>query len=300
MEQAQDWRKFAAVAAQCAEEVGAWVKQYAGDGHLQINTKTSIQDLVTEIDKGSEERIHRFLLSRYPDHALLGEESVAAGADAAARAVEAVADREYVWVVDPIDGTMNFVHGFPFYNISIALAYRGEVVAGVVHDPSSGETFAAARGYGATCNGKPMVTSKVASLTESLIAKGIPTRRIEHCIHELQVLTPRVRGVRNMGAAALHLAYVAAGRLNGYWEQNLNAWDLAAGALLVQEAGGCVQDVDGRAYTLRTRNIIAAGAGIFDEFRELVHEAQNAAITAAAGQRAQVMAQRKLAITAAN
>ncbi|MFD2115382.1 inositol monophosphatase family protein [Paenibacillus yanchengensis] len=257
-------KSFTAVAINCAAKAGEWIATKLGN-YAQLEQKSSSQDLVTEVDKGSERLIRKLIATHFPTHAFLGEEGVTAGAAAAIEALDAVKDQEYVWIVDPIDGTTNFVHGFPFFCVSIALAHHGEVIVGVVYDPIKDELFVAEKGKGAYVHGKLMQVSKEADLNNSLIATGFPadtTHALPRNMKGLQHLIPQVRNVRVAGSAALHLAYVAAGRLSGFWEIGLNSWDMAAGVLLVKESGGTVTDVSGEPYHLGVRNVLASNGNI--------------------------------------
>lgn len=260
-------KSFTAAAVNMASKAGEYMKSKLGLAeHVQI--KTNEHDLVTEVDKGTETLIRKLIQTYFPTHSILGEEGVAPGAEASARAVESVMDAEYVWVIDPIDGTTNFVHGLPFYSVSIALAHRGEVIVGVVYDPSRDELFVAEKDKGAYLRGRRITVSQEDRLADSLIGTGFPADRekaLPRALTQLSAVAPRVRNVRNAGSAALHLAYVAAGRLTGFWEENLNAWDIAAGMLLVKEAGGRVTDMDGSPYSLRVRNVAASNGRIHDE-----------------------------------
>lgn len=267
-------KSYTAVAINCAAKAGEWIKSKLGSVK-QLSTKTSPQDIVTEVDKGAEQMIRKLILTHFPDHAILGEEGVEPGAEAAARALQAAQEEEYLWIIDPVDGTTNFVHGFPFYSVSIALAHRGEVIVGVIYDPSRDELFVAEKGKGAYVHGNPTYVSKESQLSESLLATGFPIDskvNLPLNMAELHALLPKVRNVRAGGSAALHLAYVAAGRLSGYWEHGLSAWDIAAGALLVQESGGAVTDTDGRPFDLSVRNIAATNGlihqGLLDTLKE--------------------------------
>lgn len=267
-------KSYTAVAINCAAKAGEWIKSKLGSVK-QLSTKTSPQDIVTEVDKGAEQMIRKLILTHFPDHAILGEEGVEPGAEAAARALQAAQEEEYLWIIDPVDGTTNFVHGFPFYSVSIALAHRGEVIVGVIYDPSRDELFVAEKGKGAYVHGNPTYVSKESQLSESLLATGFPIDSkvsLPLNMAELHALLPKVRNVRAGGSAALHLAYVAAGRLSGYWEHGLSAWDIAAGALLVQESGGAVTDTDGRPFDLSVRNIAATNGlihqGLLDTLKE--------------------------------
>ncbi|WP_108722250.1 inositol monophosphatase family protein [Gorillibacterium timonense] len=268
-------KSFTAVAINTAAKAGEWIKSKLG-AYTSLNQKTSPGDLVTEIDKGSEKLIKNLIMTHFPEHSFLGEEGVEPGPLASAQALENVKDADYLWIVDPIDGTTNFVHGFPFFSVSIALAFKGEVIVGVVYDPSRDELFVAEKGKGAYLRGKPIHVSPEPVLAESLFATGFPIDPVTALPTNMRGLTavlPKVRNIRNGGSAALHLAYVAAGRLSGFWEINLNAWDLAAGSLLVQEAGGKVTDTAGQPYHLGVRNVAATNGHVHQEFIDVLKEA---------------------------
>lgn len=269
-------KSFTAVAINTASKAGEWIKSKLGDIN-KVDTKYSSHDLVTEVDKGSEKMIRNLIMTHFPSHSFLGEEGVEPGPAASAKALQEVSEEEYVWIVDPIDGTTNFVHGFPFFTVSIALAYRGEVIVGVVYDPSRDELFVAEKGKGAYLHGRKTRVSSEAELVDSLIATGFPADRygaLSVNLRGIQALAPQVRNIRMAGSAALHLAYVAAGRLSGFWEIGLNSWDIAAGALLIQESGGKVTDTEGRPYTLAVRNIMATNSKIHDELKQQLVEAK--------------------------
>lgn len=271
-------KSFTAVAINVASKAGEWIKSKVGD-YATLDYKSSSQDLVTEVDQGAETLIRNLLRTHFPTHAILGEEGVDPGAAASRQAVKEVADAPYVWIVDPIDGTTNFVHGFPFYSVSIALAHQGELIVGVVYDPSHDEMFVAEKGKGAYVRGKRVHVSNDKNLANSLIATGFPADQ-QHAfpinMKELNAFAPKVRNVRVAGSAALHLAYVAAGRLSGFWETGLNAWDIAAGALLIQEAGGRVTDTAGGSYALSVRNVLATNGIIHDEMLETLRQVNEA------------------------
>jgi myo-inositol-1(or 4)-monophosphatase len=186
-------------------------------------------DLVTAADRASETLVVKRLKERYPDHGIIAEE----GGRAEMRS-------EYRWYVDPLDGTTNFAHGFPMWNVTLALAHKGEVIVGVVFDPVREELFAAERGAGARLNGAPMHVSNAPTLDDALVSTGFPSRKRHqnvniHFYYQLAMMT---HGVRRGGSAALDLAYTACGRLDAFWEFGLNPWDMAAGTLLIEEAGG--------------------------------------------------------------
>ncbi|MCL6457264.1 MAG: inositol monophosphatase [Gorillibacterium sp.] len=268
-------KSFTAVAINTASKAGEWIKSKLG-AYTTLDVKTSHHDLVTEIDRGSETMIKNLILTHFPDHSFLGEEGVVPGPMASAKALADVQDAEYLWIVDPIDGTTNYVHSYPFYSVSIALAYKGEVIVGVVYDPSRDELFVAEKGKGAYLHGKKMHISPDATLSQSLLATGFPTDQaiaLPTNMRGLQAVAPKVRNVRNGGSAALHLAYVAAGRLSGYWEINLNSWDLAAGSLLVEESGGQITDTRNHPYNLAVRNIVATNGYIHQELVDVLDQA---------------------------
>ncbi|MFC4077155.1 inositol monophosphatase family protein [Salinithrix halophila] len=262
-------------AIQAAKEAGKLIREKVYVSK-RVDRKSSAHDLVTEVDKASEELVREMILSRHPDHAILGEEGVAAGVEASKQALEEHRAYEALWVVDPIDGTTNFVHGFPFFCVSIAFARNQEVVAGVIYDPMQDDLFTAEKGKGAFLNGERITVSREKTLPESLLATGFPTdaRGVRQVNTEaILKLAPQVRNVRAAGSAALHLACVAAGRLTGFWELELNAWDLAAGALLIQEAGGHVTDTLGRPYDLGVRHILATNGHVHDDVLQALKEA---------------------------
>lgn len=260
-------KSFTAVAINTASIAGEWIKSNVGK-FTTVNVKSSEHDIVTEIDKGAETMIRNLLRTHFPHHAILGEEGVNPGPAASREALEAFADEEYLWIVDPIDGTTNYVHGFPFYSVSIALAHKGEVIVGVVYDLALDEMFVAEKGKGAYVRGSRTNVSNEQSLATSLVATGFSPDiegSLKINMKQLQVVAPQVRNIRSAGSAALHLAYVAAGRLCGFWEIGLNSWDVAAGVLLVQEAGGQVSDTSGGNYDLKVRNVLATNGHIHDQ-----------------------------------
>lgn len=268
-------KSFTAVAINCAAKAGEWIKSKLGT-YQQLDIKYSSHDLVTEVDKGAEKMIRNLISTHFPNHSFLGEEGSGIGAAASVKALQEASDAEYLWIVDPIDGTTNYVHGYPYYSVSIALAHQGEVIVGVVYDPSRDELFVAEKGKGAYVHGVPMKVSGESTLQESLIASGFPTDRdnmLPLNLAGIGALAPRVRNIRASGSAALQLAYVAAGRLSGFWELNLNAWDVAAGALLVAESGGRVTDTEGKPYHLGVRHFVATNGHIHDELMSVLAKA---------------------------
>jgi len=213
-------------------------------------------DFVTEIDRAAEQAIIDIVSRAYPDHAIVAEESGKSG----------TADAEFEWIIDPLDGTMNFIHGFPQYAVSIGVRHRGVLQHGCIFDPTRNELFTASRGRGAFLNDRRIRVSKRTQLREALIGTGFPNRGGEELDHHMALfrkVTEHTAGVRRAGAAALDLAYVACGRLDGFWELSLSPWDVAAGALLVIEAGGLVSDLDETERFIDTGNIVCGTPKVF-------------------------------------
>lgn len=242
-----------AIAAAC--DAGAEVRRWYGH-RLDVEAKTTAIDLVTRVDRTCESIIQGSLRKRFPDHWLLGEET----------GWSAGAAGQPVWLVDPLDGTSNFVHGVPFFAISLALMVEQKLAVGIVYDPLSDELFTAVRNGGAYLNGRRIRVDDQAGLATSFLATRTPAagERVEN-MGNLARVVPRCRGVRSLGAAALEMAYVAAGRLTGFWELRLNAWDVAAATLLIQEAGGRVTRVDGSTPQLEQGSIVATNGHVHDE-----------------------------------
>lgn len=223
-------------------------------GRIEAREKAP-KDLVTEADVASQEAIAKLILDAFPDHGFLGEESGADGARVSRP------DEEYCWVVDPLDGTTNYVHQFPNFSVSVALEQRGQLLAGTIFDPISDECFVATRGGGAFLNGQPLRVSSCGQLREALVAASFSAdvdRTSEEISGFLEVLV-ECQALRRIGSAALNLAYLAAGRLDGYWATSVKPWDVAAGVLLIQEAGGVLTGIDGGPFDL-ARPLFAAAA----------------------------------------
>ena len=218
-------------------------------------------DYVSQADVEAERAVLDVLTRAYPDHGIIAEESGKREGS------------EYTWIIDPLDGTTNFLHGFPMFAVSVAVKRAGVLEHGVVYDPLHDEMFTASRGEGAQLNGKRIRVSTTRKLAPSLLGTGFPFRDlgiIEPWMRSFQSLLPKTSGIRRAGAAALDLAYVAAGRLDGFWEFGLKPWDMAAGALLIREAGGLVADVSGGQDFLESGNLVSANPLIFEEFRKIV------------------------------
>jgi myo-inositol-1(or 4)-monophosphatase len=246
------------IAVRAAGRAGAIINRAARDVEILPVTRKRHNDFVTEVDKAAEAAIIEILHRAYPDHAILAEES---GATAGA-----AGESEYTWIIDPLDGTTNFIHGFPQYAVSIGLMHKGVLTQGVVYDPTKNELFTATRGRGAYLNERRIRVSKRTQLNEALVGTGFPFRDftgLDEYLGMFRELTARTAGLRRAGAAALDIAYVAAGRLDGFWEMGLSPWDMAAGALMVQEAGGLVGDFRGEGGYLDSGRMICGNPKIF-------------------------------------
>lgn len=216
---------------------------------LTIENKAR-NDWVSDVDRMAEEAIIRVIKRAFPHHGILAEESGNQNGN------------EYLWIIDPLDGTTNFLHGFPQYAVSIALQNRDTIEQAVVYDPYKQELFTASKGSGAALNGRRIRVTGLRSLDGALLGTGIPFREeqdLDLYLKTMKAVLPGTAGVRRAGSAALDLAYVAAGRMDGFWEFSLHPWDMAAGILLIREAGGIVSDFDGQANYMKNGNIIAGG-----------------------------------------
>ena len=250
------------LAIDVALEAGKYLKQSIGNikkVEMKLGQETN---LVTEIDKNSEELIIGMIRKEYPDHDFLAEESGSHDRKS-----------EYRWIIDPLDGTLNFTHGVPLYSVSIAVEYRGEIVAGVVYEPNLGELFTAEKGKGAFLNQRPISVSKVDRLIESMLVTGFPytirdnpDNAVQHFVNMLM----KAQGLRRLGSAAVDLAYVACGRFEGFWEVSLNPWDMAAGVLLVQEAGGRFTNFHGSASSVYGKQVLATNGLVHDALVEIL------------------------------
>lgn len=266
------WAAYEQFAVQAAREAGRLIREHAGRIR-SYETKANANDLVTAVDRAAEETIARILTGAFPEIPILGEEGAAAGLVPGAGDLAALPE---VWVVDPLDGTMNFVYGVPFSSVSIALARYGQPVVGVVYDPYQDELFTARQGEGAWRNGQRIQVRPAPGLHEAVAVTGFPTAQAarQQNLAGAMALAGRARNLRAMGSAALEMAYVACGRLTLFYELNLNPWDLAAGAVLVKEAGGRVTDTLGRPYTLATRHPVAScGDPVHAEALQVLAEA---------------------------
>jgi myo-inositol-1(or 4)-monophosphatase len=260
------------IAVKAARRAGGIINRAARDLDGLTVTAKRQNDFVTEVDRAAEAAVIETLHKAYPDHAILAEESGAAGRS------------DYTWIIDPLDGTTNFIHGFPQYAVSIGLRHRGVITQGVVYDPGRNELFTASKGRGAFLNDRRIRVAKRAQLREALIGTGFPFREIAHLDEYMRMLKAVMEssvGVRRAGSAALDLAYVAAGRLDGFWELGLSAWDMAAGSLLISEAGGLVSDLDGEPNYLDTGHVVCGSPKVFAQLLQVVQAVREKRVTPA-------------------
>jgi len=227
---------------------------------LTVQTKDR-NDFVSEVDRQAEQEILGILRKAYPSHGVLAEESGRRDGN------------DYLWIIDPLDGTTNYLHGFPQFAVSIALQYKGRIEQGVVYDPLRQELFTATRGAGATLNDRRIRVTSRKSLDGALLGTGFPFKSQQHLdayLDMFRALFPKTAGIRRPGSAALDLAYVAAGRLDGFWEIGLSIWDMAAGVLLIQEAGGLSSDFVGGHDYLKSGNLVAGNPKVFAEILKTI------------------------------
>jgi myo-inositol-1(or 4)-monophosphatase len=248
------------MAVRAARKAGSIINRASLDGGgLKVRSKRA-NDFVTQVDQAAEQAIIETVKKAYPEHGFLAEESGASGGNA-----------EYVWIIDPLDGTTNFIHDFPQYCVSIGVRHRGSMAHAVVYDPNRNELFTASKGSGAFLNDRRIRVTGIAKIGDALVGTGFPFKeltRLDLYTRQLQTMMRTCSGVRRAGAAALDLAYVACGRLDAFWELGLAPWDMAAGALLIQEAGGLVADLKGEQTYLETGDICCATPKIFSQLLE--------------------------------
>ena len=254
---------FLETAVDIAREASALIAEASARRVSQPFELKGEYDLVTATDRASEALVVERLRKHFPAHSIVAEEG--SGSQGSS---------EYCWYVDPLDGTTNFAHGFPAYNVSIGLERAGELICGVIADPTRGEVFSAESGAGAYLDGQRIHVSKASRIEDALAATGFPSRKRHqnvniHFYYQLAMLS---HGVRRAGAAALDLAYVACGRLELFWEFSLNPWDMAAGVLLVREAGGTVTDMHGQPFHLRSKHVLADNTLVHQETVDLFDE----------------------------
>ena len=248
-------------AVKAARRAGSIINRASQNLDLLKVEHKSYNDFVSEVDKAAENAILDVILEAYPNHAVLAEESGPQG------------ESEYLWIIDPLDGTTNFLHGFPQYSVSIALSQKGVITQAVVFDPVHNDLYTATRGSGAFLNDRRIRVSKRTRLEEALVGTGFPFRNFDHLDTYLAIFREMVQktsGIRRPGSAALDLASVAAGRFDGFWEFSLSPWDIAAGTLLITEAGGLVGDLQGGADYLKSGNVLAGTPKIFGQLLKVI------------------------------
>jgi myo-inositol-1(or 4)-monophosphatase len=248
------------VAIDAAREAGEILKHWAGRFTV---TEKSQANLVTEADFAAQSAIHERIHGRFRDHNFLGEEDLA----------ETNSDSPWRWVIDPLDGTSNYVHGFPYYAVNIAAEYAKELMIAVTFDPTRNELFTAVRGHGAFVNGRPIRPTSVTALRDAMVVASLPVAcRPEHrAVQQLLNVMPHVQTVQRTGSAALNLAYVAAGRMDAFWSGSLKPWDMAAGILLVQEAGGRVSRMHGESIDIEIPDLLSSnGSAIHEALQQLL------------------------------
>jgi len=248
------------IAVKAARRAGAIINRASQDiGTLTVKSK-NYNDFVSEVDVAAERVIIDTLKDAYPDHGFLGEESGSSENQS-----------DFIWIIDPLDGTTNFLHNFPQYCVSIALQHKGDITQAVIYEPNRNDLYTATKGRGAFLNDKRIRVSKCDKLQQSLIGTGFPFRDFKHLDTYLAMfksMLQKTSGIRRPGSAALDLAYVANGSLDAFWEIGLSSWDIAAGALLVQEAGGIISNLNGKEGWLESGNILAASPKIYDAMVE--------------------------------
>jgi myo-inositol-1(or 4)-monophosphatase len=248
------------IAVKAARRAGAIINRASQDiGTLTVKSK-NFNDFVSEVDIAAERAIIDTLKEVYPDHGFMGEESGST-----------THQSDFIWIIDPLDGTTNFLHNFPQYCVSIALQHKGEITQAVIYEPNRNDLYTATKGRGAFLNDKRIRVSKCDKLKESLIGTGFPFRDFKHLDTYLAMfksMLQKTTGIRRPGSAALDLAYVANGSLDAFWEIGLSPWDIAAGALLVQEAGGIISNLNGKEGWLQSGNVLAASPKIYDAILE--------------------------------
>lgn len=253
-------------AIEIARHAGAIQQTRRGDD-VRIEKKSTI-DVVTQVDLEIETFCRKLLSERFPDHAVLGEELPNS-------AETKEGSSEYCWIIDPLDGTVNYAHGLPLYCCSVALEVAGRLEVGVVFDPNRDELFVAERSAGARLNGSPISVTSERQIVDAMLCTGFPYdvhATVDEVIGLFGAYVARARAVRRLGSAALDLCYLAAGRFDGFWEQRLHPWDTAAGALMIEEAGGRVTSLDGGAFDVRNGNILASNGPLHDSMLMVVRD----------------------------
>lgn len=254
-----DTNSFLPVAEKAARKAGRFLLQHFGTIKAEDINQKSPFDFVTYVDHHAEKILVDHIRAAFPEHRIYAEEQ------------NKQPQGGYRWIIDPLDGTTNYVHGHPVFSISLALEYEGELICGVVYDPTRDELFAGQKGYGATLNGRGIHVSNISQPEKALLATGFPFRQkqlLPAYLRCFQDLFLQVSGIRRMGSAALDLCYVACGRVDGFWEIGLSPWDVAAGAVIVKEAGGVITDFDGTDQAVWSGNVIASNGLLHDVIKQ--------------------------------
>ena len=254
------------IALRAARQAGEHIVRASDRLDLIPVSEKSTNDYVTEVDRAAEDIIIRLLQKTYPDHGFLAEESGSTNPDA-----------DYIWIIDPLDGTTNFVRGIPHYAVSIACQHQGKIEHAVVYNPVTREEFTASRGRGAQLNGRRIRVTSRTTLDGALLGTGIPFRshqseKLPAYVKVLETLAPQTAGIRRAGSAALDLAYIAAGRFDAFWEMGLKPWDIAAGILLIQEAGGLISDFQGGNQYMENGNIVCGNPKCFKHVLQVINQ----------------------------
>ena len=252
------------IAIEAAKEAGKFLKYSVGKVRNVETKKGEERNLVSEIDRGSEAKIISIIKRHYPHHAILAEESGASDSSA-----------EYKWIIDPLDGTTNFLHGVPVFSVTIGIERKGELIGGVIYDPNRDELFTVEKGAGAFLNGRRLKVSQSTELINSLLVTGFPydiAANPDHAVERFTAFLVAARGLRRFGSAALDLCYVAAGRFDGFWEVSLNPWDMAAGVLLVNEAGGRTTNFAGDPLNIYQKNVLASNGLIHNAMLDILRK----------------------------
>lgn len=254
------------IAITAARAAGNYIMRHVDRVDQLKVARKSRNDFVSDVDRGAEAEIVHAIRKAHPDHAVLAEEG---GADG---------ESEWLWIIDPLDGTTNFLHGFPHFAVSIAVQHKGKLQHAVIYAPCTQDLYVATRGSGAMLNNRKMRVSKTSVLEESLVGTGVPLRaaRLDEYLPQMRAIVEKTAGVRRAGAAALDLAYVASGRLDAFWELGLKPWDMAAGILLVEEAGGVVSELYGNGDPMKTGNLFAGNPRMFEQIAPLLRAAKGA------------------------
>lgn len=258
------------IAVKAARKAGDIILRYHNQIDLLTIQNKATNDFVSEVDKAAEDAIIDELKTAFPQHSILAEENG-----------EILGDERFQWIIDPLDGTTNYLHGFPQYAVSIALYENNQPMHAVVYDPFKEEMFTASKGQGAYLNDQRIRVTSTQGFANTLIGTGFPFKAPQHLeayLAMFKAIHPQVAGIRRAGSAALDLAYLAAGRMDGFWEIGLNSWDIAAGVLLIKEAGGFIGDFSGRDKYLETGNVVAGNEKVFKAILKTIHPHLNAAL----------------------